>query len=326
MLFQATHRTCATVISAITCCSSAFGYVPIHSSFLPRTEIAVTHARPAAILAADSTAKTYDLKMSYTNVVDTPETYTVEGKRSAARQISKDGSIVSRGSKYLEVNMRLVETPSQVSDGKVIKSKIVVASAKGRSKGDEPMKTLACQGATLAVTRLPKLSFARADGKEISPTDQELLSMAISPHDPKEAPIDDLFGPGKNVRIGDTWQPSKDKMNAYYGSMFELPAKDLDTSAKLVGSDTVNSKPCLLVSVDVTAKSLKTKANSALRNVSGTLNLHLDQYVSPKPDELPLRSHLQEAATIRGTMEAAEGTMQIISGTEQTIDIVFLKP
>jgi hypothetical protein len=163
-----------------------------------------------------------------------------------------------------------------------------------------------------------KPRFVRRDNQPLNQDEETLLSLIFSP--PNGVSADEILGPGKEVRPGDSWPVNREALAKVFSGEEKDPKKALDPSrldgtVTFVGVEDWDGIPCLRLKTKVVIK------NPEMPNFVGEASMEFRQEVLvPRDPALKLSKDTSEQySDVRGKLLSGDGKKLDIKGKNQVI-------
>jgi len=239
-------------------------------------------ARPA--IADSPTNGPFTVKLNRPSHVGDTDTLRIRVSQERVTRVTQAEKTLQDEQSFREVSGTFRARVLQVSsDGKVLHERVQILSLAGRTAPGAKGTPLPLTGVALDVTLAPKVAIVRADGKSLDASVLPYLELIFTPADSRIKKADDaIFGPGRPVRVGDTWPINTEKMAAQLsqkGDMQLLP-KDMASQFLLSDHKMIGGIDCLVVhgTLDVNNLVLKT-GSSPQQSFSGQMHVTFDTAV-----------------------------------------------
>jgi hypothetical protein len=159
---------------------------------------------------------------------------------------------------YLEAKYDVIEKVNKVDPhGRPSELRVYFKSLKFRTDKASTLDNAECTGKPITVAEWPDLSITRDDGEDIIPDEMEVLKHLYEKSDPDEPTADDLFGPDRDVTIGDAWKPSSQTLaKRQQDKGLLVPDNGVSAITTLSGRKRVDGQECLLVDMTVTCPNI----------------------------------------------------------------------
>jgi len=162
-----------------------------------------------------------------------------------------------------------------------------------------------------------KPRYVRRDSQPINKDEETLLSMAFTP--PRGISPDDILGPGKEVKPGDTWPVNKEALAKEISGDVKDPKKGMDPSridgtVTFLGIETWEGLPCLHLTAKV---SIKNPENPHFVG-EASLEFKQDMLVPQDPTVKKSKDTSEQLSDVRGKYIADDGKRMDIKNKSRT--------
>ena len=162
-----------------------------------------------------------------------------------------------------------------------------------------------------------KPHYTRRDSQPINKDEETLLSMAFTP--PRGISPDEILGPGKEVKPGDTWPVNKAALAKEISGDTKDPKKAMDPSridgtVTFVGIETWDGLPCLHLTAKV---SIKNPENPHFIG-EASLEFMQDMLVPQDPSLKKSKDTSEQLSDVRGKYIADDGKKMDIKNKSHT--------
>jgi hypothetical protein len=234
------------------------------SSLAKHFQVAALCALTSVLIFAQSVAPAVPASGTYKVVLNRPfakgDTYklSVDVKVRSESTMGIDGAGgaqggIEEGSGSLSGTVRVMDV-NAIGEPTIFMIHVEKAESKTGDKPD-PVKLAGVDVGISFPSGKPR--YVRRDSQPINKDEEMLLSMAFTP--PRGISPDEILGPGKEVKPGDTWSVSKEALAKEISGDVKDPKKAMDPSridgtVTFVGTEAWEGLPCLHLTAKVAIK------------------------------------------------------------------------